>query len=434
MKVLRVEKIFIVMLMVIFGGIVLHAPLSVGLGVLFPSFDLVIKSWKEILMIALVPLGISIVVRRQLWRELVDDWIFRIIAVYAALHLMLIGFSYKSGVVAAAGLAIDLRYLLFFTLVYVAMRALPQYRRRMLQVATIGAFIVVGFATLQLFLPADILTHIGYSKDTIDPYLTVDKNPNYVRVNSTLRGPNPLGAYASMTLGLLTAALVRAKLRLSNKKVFVGAGVLAVCGMIALWISYSRSALGAGILTVFIVIMIAAMRKLSRRVWIVSVIVLFAVAGALVAVKGSTFVSNVLLHENPADGSAVTSNDDHITSIQAGFINLIHQPLGTGVGSTGSASLLSNQPVVIENQYLFIAHETGWLGLALFAVLYILILSWLWRGRNDWLRLGVFASGIGLGVIGLLLPVWADDTVSIIWWGLAAIALAGGRHVRKQTK
>jgi hypothetical protein len=36
------------------------------------------------------------------------------------------------------------------------------------------------------------------------------------------------------------------------------------------------------------------------------------------------------------------------------------------------------------------------------------------------------ASGIGLALIGLLLPVWVDDTVSIVWWGLAAIATGGG--------
>jgi len=28
-------------------------------------------------------------------------------------------------------------------------------------------------------------------------------------------------------------------------------------------------------------------------------------------------------------------------------------------------------------------------------------------------------------VASFVLPVWADDTVSIIWWGMAAIALAG---------
>ena len=91
---------------------------------------------------------------------------------------------------------------------------------------------------------------------------------------------------------------------------------------------------------------------------------------------------------------------------------------------------------IIENQYLFIAHEVGWPGLALFVALFVMILVRLWKFRSDWLALGVLASGIGLALIGLLLPVWADDTVSIIWWGLAGLAIGGtyGRTVNKTTK
>jgi hypothetical protein len=111
------------------------------------------------------------------------------------------------------------------------------------------------------------------------------------------------------------------------------------------------------------------------------------------------------------------------------------QPIGGGVGSTGSASLMTDSPLFIENQYLFIAHETGWFGLGLFIALMSLLLVRLWRYRRDWLALGVLTSGIGLSCIGLLLPVWVDDTVSIIWWGLAAIALAsGGQNVGKNYK
>jgi hypothetical protein len=97
--------------------------------------------------------------------------------------------------------------------------------------------------------------------------------------------------------------------------------------------------------------------------------------------------------------------------------------MGAGIGSTGSASLLGTEPVIIENQYLMIAHEVGWLGVVLFAVLYGYMVGRLWQQRRDWLALGIWASGVGLAAIGLLLPVWADDTVSIVWWGLAAISL-----------
>ena len=112
---------------------------------------------------------------------------------------------------------------------------------------------------------------------------------------------------------------------------------------------------------------------------------------------------------------------------------MVHQPFGAGIGSTGSASLYGAQPLIVENQYLFIAHEVGWIGLALFLIIFVKILQQLWKRRADWLALGVFASGIGLALIGLLLPVWVDDTVAIIWWGLAAVAIAGSPLVPQIT-
>ncbi len=93
---------------------------------------------------------------------------------------------------------------------------------------------------------------------------------------------------------------------------------------------------------------------------------------------------------------------------------------------------MGNDGFIVENQYLYVAHESGWLGLLLFVLIYWFILRQLWRKRQHWLALGVFASGVGLAIIGLLLPVFADDTVAIVWWGLAAIALASNLSKTKQ--
>ncbi len=436
MKITRLEKLYVAVLMVIFGGIVLHAPLSVGLGVLFPDYSLLIKSWKEILMLFLAIIGAVIITRRKKWNVVLHDSLLQLAAAFVVAHFLALLIFYKGLSASLAGLAIDLRFIAFFVLAYVAVMLFPRYKKSMVVVATVGAFIVVCFATLQLFLPSDILSHIGYSRDTIAPYLTVDKNPDYIRVNSTLRGPNPLGAYAGMVLGLITAAFVRKKLDFKNKKVVTGTIILAACSLVALWISYSRSALVAGIVIVLTVFVVAFMKKLSRTAWIVSCAVAFALVGGLIAGRDSGFVQNVILHENPNGGSGISSNAGHVESLQYGISQLIKEPLGSGIGSTGSASLFGDKSksVVVENQYLFIAHEAGWIGLIVFVGLYGLILVKLWRRRQDWLALGVFAGGIGLGLIGLLLPVWVDDTVSIVWWGLAAIALAGGGNARKATK
>jgi hypothetical protein len=427
----RLEKLYITLLAIIFGGVILHAPISVGLGVLLPDWVLIIKSWKEIVMLLLVPMAAAIIIRRGLWPQIWHDWVARLMMLLAALHLVTMALFFQGVAATLAGLAIDLRYILFFALTYVAVRALPQYRRLFVQIGIIGACIVVGFATLQLLLPPDFLKIIGYSNDTIAPYLTVDKNPDYIRVNSTLRGPNPLGAYAGIVLAVLTAALVKGKLQLQHKKVLAATIALAICGVIALWISYSRSALVAGIVGVVLVVVIAAGRMLKRRHWIAVGVVTAVIAGVLIIGRGDAVVSNVLFHENPSGGSSISSNEGHVESLTMGTERFIRQPLGGGVGSTGSASLYGDAPVIIENQYLFVAHEVGWAGLATFTSLFTLILVRLWRQRRDWLALGVFASGIGLALIGLLLPVWVDDTVSIVWWGLAATVLARGKYESK---
>jgi hypothetical protein len=402
--------------------------------VLFPQFDLIIKTWKEILMLAALVVAAAIVTRRGLWKELFSDWILRLIAAFAVLHLLLVPVFYSGVLPVLAGLVIDLRYLLFFALVYVLLKLAPGYRRLMLQVGLAGAFVVVGFATMQFFLPPDILVYLGYGRDTIAPYLMIDKNPDYVRVNSTLRGPNPLGAYTVIVLSLLTAAITRRWLNLRDQKVRLWTFVLAVCSVTALWISYSRSALVAAVVGIAIVLLLTVFRKFSPKMWITTAVVVGAVGGALVGGLGSSFVSNVILHENPDGGSSVSSNEEHVASLGVGFERLLSQPLGAGIGSTGSASLFSDDSIIIENQYLFIAHESGWIGIGLFIAVFVLVLAGLWKKRADWLALGVFASGVALGAIGLLQPVWADDTVSIVWWGLAAVALTTGGKNAGRTK
>ena len=98
------------------------------------------------------------------------------------------------------------------------------------------------------------------------------------------------------------------------------------------------------------------------------------------------------------------------------------------MGSTGSAAQFGDTPLIIENQYLMVAHEVGWLGLALFLGVCWLVLVELWRRRQNWRAAAVWASGLGAAAVGMLLPVWVDDTVAIIWWGLAAVCIASKKE------
>lgn len=416
-------KLYVAILLAIFGGIVLHAPLTVWLGTIWPHQDLLIKSWKEILLgIALLLAIILLTVRKQ-WPLLLDK-LFYLIAGFALLCLVLAAVFRGAPEAIIAGLFIDLRYLLYFVLVFVAIKLYPQYYKAFLYVFIAGAIVVIGFAVLQVtVLPDDILKYLGYSKETIAPFLTVDSNPNYVRINSTLRGPNPLGAYAIIIVSVLVAFWLSGA-RGRSKKVVWGSIALAIGSFVALWASYSRSAVIGVVVAIAIVAIAVYGWKLSRKVWVALGVIALVLGGSLFAFHDTQFVSQVILHEDPREGGKVNSNDGHAESLIEGTRRMAQQPLGAGIGSTGSASLLGDSPIIIENQYLFTAHETGWLGFITFLAIQILVLWRLWKRRAHWFTVATFASGVGLMIVGLLLPVWVDDTVSIIWWGAAAVALA----------
>ena len=415
-------KVYVGLLLVIFGGIILHAPISVGLSTLWPDYSLLIKSWKEIIMLFAGVMVLYLLYKTKKFNILRDPIIIAI-CMYATLHLLMTIFYARGLASSSAGLAIDLRYLLFFGLVYIAMRLYPKYRNLFIRVGVAGALIVLVFGMLQVaILPHDILKYIGYNIDTISPYLTVDQNHAFIRINSFLRGPNPLGAYAGLALTLIVAAAVKRKVS-KNKWPQIIIAILSAGGLVALWASYSRSAMIATAVSIAIVLVVTTFKKLSTKMWVFIGILAVILGCGLFMIRDSAFISNVILHENPNGGSSINSNEGHANSLIDGFDQLIRQPLGAGVGSTGSASIIGGNSEIIENQYLFIAHEVGWLGLAIFLFIFVSIMIRLWKLRDDWLALGVFASGIGLAIIGILLPVWVDDTVAIIWWGLAGLAI-----------
>lgn len=136
-------KIYIAILLIIFGGIVLHAPLTVGFGTLWPNYDLLIKSWKEILMLAAGLIALYLMYKTKKMKNILRDPIIIAIAGYAVLHLLLLFFMNQGLSESVAGLAINLRFVLFFALVYIAMRLYPGKRKLFIRVGVGGALVVL---------------------------------------------------------------------------------------------------------------------------------------------------------------------------------------------------------------------------------------------------------------------------------------------------
>lgn len=407
-------------LVVIMAYIPFHAVFSVGIGAL-TGLPLLAKSWKEIFLGLLAAVALYLLVTdKKLLKNFITSRINQLGLAFVAWHVVLVPFSLQHGLNAvAAGLAIDLRFIIYFLLIRLALQLNPNVWRYLLKAFAISALVVLSFGILQQYiLPADILKYLGYSKDTISPYLTVDKNPNFIRINSTLRGPNPLGAYCMLSVTTAAAWLVASWKKLKNwHKSLLFIVILASVSI--LYASYSRSAwLGAG--AALIVLGLLYIPK-KWRTWTIAgaASVAIILGGSYIILQNSTFVQTVIHHKDPNDKVGDDSDVGHASSLINASSASLKQPLGAGVGSTGSASLYGNNPQIVENQYLFVAHEAGWFGLILFVWLTVEILINLYR-RKDWPAKAILASGVGLIVIGLFLPVMTDDTIAYVWWGLAA--------------
>lgn len=431
------RRTLLITLLTVFCGVVFHAPISVWLGTIAPDYQLIIKSWKEVLIGVTAVLVLIQASRRHMWNELSRDWVIRLSIIFVALHLVLLPFMWQGALPTIAGLMINLRFVVFFMVAYVALKIYPEWRRPFIWGGIVAAAISLLFTVLQVtVLPHDILKYIGYSKDTIAPYLTVDQNYDFIRVNGTLRGPNPLGIYGVIVIAAVVAGLAMAWKRLASMRKFLPWVVAAVgvAAVITLWFSYSRSAKIAAVVAVVVVAIVLYGKYISRSLWIALALAATVLIGGVYLARDTPFVSVVILHEDPNEGNDVNSNDGHWESLIDGTDRMIRQPFGAGVGSTGSPSLLGKQPLIIENYYLYVAHEVGWVGLGVFVALFVVVLKRLWQRRRDWLALSVLASGIGIAVASLFLPVWADDTVSIVWWGLAGVALATPMIKKKGVK
>lgn len=419
--------------LLVLGLVFLQTPLVVYLWSRFPQYQLYFKSLPD----ALILLNFGLVSclawqnRAKLKKSLRRD---RKI-VYLSLSFIFI--NILSGLLFAenltsllAGLVINARYILFFLTCLVLVKIDQKYLEKITKVV-IGLGLIVGlFALLQVtILPANFLEKFGYSENTITAYQTIDQNQDYVRINSFLRGPNPLGALAVVLLALSLNYIYARK---DPKKLAKSQLALLFLSLLILFFSHSRSAWLAGAL-VFVCSLVYWFKK-SKKLVIVSLIAslilwVMGLGVLLVRDKNASLLDEIefmLLHRDTSRDD-LKSDEERYHSIEGTWKLIGNKPLlGHGVGSAGSASLLrkDGQMRIIENQFLMIIFETGLLGFGAFISLFVMVL-WQIKKRqaSTWLSPAIYLSGLGLALIALFLPVFVDYTVALTWWGLAGAVL-----------
>jgi hypothetical protein len=403
-----------------------HALLTVAGSSLTGNYDLW-RLWKEVLLLLLAPVVLLAIWKdRSLWKRLQTDWLFWAVICYVLLHIGLGLLALQKGQVNSYALIyawiLNLRLVAIFAIAWILAMAHPWLHQRWKKLLLWPAALVVVFGLLQItVLPYDFLKHAGYGPATIEPYGTVDEKLDYVRIQSTLRGANPLGAYL-----VLVASALLVLLRRSGKKINLLLVVGLVTSVMVLVNSYSRSAyIGLAIAVLASVILAVRNRRERRWLAIGLVFATLLAAGLFAAFRTNDQLENALYHTNEDSRSSVSSNEQRALALKNGVRDIVAEPFGRGPGTAGPASIHNSQPGrVAENYYLQIGQETGWLGLGLFITIVVTIAKRLWQRRNTLLARTLLVSLAGISFINLVQHAWADDTLALVWWGLAGIAIS----------
>ena len=406
-----------------------HAILTVWLSQFVGHYTL-LRLWKEILLVSL-SLGAAYILVRDdaLRRRLIGSWLVRLIALYISAELLWGVIAHLRHQVSSVALGYawvsDLRYFIFFVVVWVIAAAAPRLYYAWPKLVFWPAAIVVLFGLVQyFFLPYDFLRHLGYSASTIFPYEDINHNMHYIRAMATLRGANPLGAYLALIVSLLLV------LRRQWRKWWYIP--LLVASLTVLVLSFSRAAwLGLAASAAFLLWLQVHSRYGRRLVFATGIGGIIIAFGLGVLLRYDATFQNIVFHTETHSAIKTTSDQGHASALIGGLHDVVREPLGRGPGTAGPASVYNtgHPGRIAENYFIQIAQETGWLGLALFLGINSLTAWALWQRRSDHLALGLLAAFLAVSIANCFSHAWADDTLAYIWWGLAGTVIAGqGGH------
>ena len=417
-----------------------HAFMTVWFSSVFGHYT-AFRLWKELLLLFIAVGVLYLLLARHKLR--LSDWFPRVqmlallIGAYAALQFMAGLVALAAGKVTpfALGYAYisNLRFLIFFLVCLV----IGVWWRDWLKVSwrrllLVPASLVIGFGLLQfMVLPADFLKHFGYDTSTIAPYIAVDQKPEYARAQSTLRGPNPLGAYLVIIITAIVG--IYAATRKSTKLIF-----MLAAAFIVLIGTYSRSAWLGVFLALFTLCWLLADRRQRRYIGIGTASLVIVVSGVVFVMRDNDLVQNLVFHTDEHSAAHISSNENRASALTGGLRDVLQEPLGRGPGTAGPASNYNDGGArLAENYFLQVGQEVGILGLTLFIAICAAVMRLLWQQSHEVLPQVLLASFIGLVLVNLLSHAWTDDTLAYVWWGMAGLAIGmynlatGKRRVKK---
>jgi len=393
---------------------------------------LLVRSWKEVLVLVATVLSIWLLIKDTSLRATIFNRTINKAIVLFSLYLLLVSIILvRDPDALALGLVIQLRLYVVFLLAQIVTYYKQPSRKFLLALILIPSMAVVVFGLLQLFaLPVSFLAHFGYQKElTIPPFFTIDNQLNKIRIASTLRGPNPLGVYLIIPISLLCALIsrhVRRAIQKGFKKPLAYQTVLAVlflaASLVVLYGSQSRSAWLGLVASLATMLFLVSRSKIRFLLIGLSVVIVLSTGISVYHWRNTTFVQDIVLHDNPIEGGKVSSNQGHISALTDATNDIKKHPVvGCGAGCAGPASVHNKAGTKLaENYFVQTAQEGGLLGLAFLLVIFGMVFRELLK-KLDMLSVVMLGTFVGIGVASLLSHAWADDTIAYLWWGTAGL-------------
>jgi hypothetical protein len=382
--------------------------------------ELFFKSFKDLIVVLVFMAAVAVLVYKKDTLKTKKMMLFASPIMLLTLTVMAHGILNNNQTYQekAFGILLLLRplWIFFIGVIAAALVGKSSIEDRVFKVIFVASAIVVAFGALQvLVLPKDFLTNFGYSESTIKPYQTIDNNESFVRILSTLRGPNPLGAYMSMMAPVSIYYISKIKNKAKLKSFLYAAAFL-----ITIYGAQSRSAwlgLVVGISAYLILITKNKYKLLKYGAIILPTMFAFFIF------KDTYIGQNILFHTDPNESNQVNSDNQRASSLKYAIEGINDKPFGHGIGSSGPASYYGNKPVIIENQYLDTAYQIGWLGLVFYLLLLTHVGVNLLKTKTK-LSYAVLSGLMSVSIIAMFWPVWTDETITLIWWGLAGVVLS----------
>src|ERR1035437_6399754 len=279
-----------------------------------------LRLWKEALL-SLIMVGVLylLVIDQNMRKRVFKQRIVWLIIAYCLVNIIWGITSYFRKAVSLTalgyGVVVDLRFLVFFVLVWIVASYAKQLHDNWLKLMFIPFIIVVLFGLLQEFvLPANFLGHFGYSKDTILAFQYVNNNNVFLRIQSTLRGANPFGAYLLIPLSVLTTSIIRGR---RSWRVLS----LYVLALVALFFSFSRSAFLGYVFIALIVAFLHYQRAVLKHIPLIVTSVAIITLVTLVGLQHNSNLENVILHTQTNSAIKTTSDQGHIAGLKNGLID-----------------------------------------------------------------------------------------------------------------